>query len=266
MNAGLRIARTPAGPQRYRSAAIGLDLITAAVPDDPVLDIAVTHALLRDVAAGRRGPAVRVFLPGPTVAFGRLDALLPGFGAARDAARRHGHTPVIRPAGGHAAVYDGHCVVVEHVTAEEDVTAGLQDRFAAQSGLLRGVLARLGLDARIGELPGEYCAGAHSVNLGGRLKVVGIAQRAIRGAALTTAVVTVEDGPHLRAVIEDVYGALGLDVVPATAGTVDEMLPGITTERVASLVADAYGPSEHQPLDDALLAAARALVPRHRAR
>lgn len=227
-----------------------------------MLDIAVTHALLREVAAGRRGSALRVFRPGPTVAFGRLDALRHGFAAACDAARRHGHTPVIRPAGGHAAVYDPRSVVVEHVTAEEDVTAGLQERFVAQSELLRDVLARLGLDARIGELRGEYCAGAHSINLGGRLKVVGIAQRAIRGAALTTAVVTVEDGPHLRAVIEDVYVALGLDVVPATAGTIDELLPGTTAARVADLVAAAYGGTP-AALGHDLLAAARALVPRH---
>lgn len=227
-----------------------------------MLDIAVTHALLREVAAGRRPPALRVFLPGPTVAFGRLDALRDGFAAACDAARRHGHTPVIRPAGGHAAVYDARCVVVEHVTVEKDVTAGLQDRFAAQSGRLRDVLAGLGLDARIGELRGEYCAGAHSINLGGRLKVAGIAQRAIRGAALTTAVITVQDGRHLRAVIDDVYTALGLDVVPATAGAIDELLPGITAARIAELVAASYGGAP-APLDDALLAAARALAPRH---
>jgi hypothetical protein len=146
------------------------------------------------------------------------------------------------------------------------VTAGLQDRFVAQSGLLRDVLAGLGLDARIGELPGEYCAGAHSINLGGRLKVVGIAQRAIRSAALTTAVVTVAGGPRLRAVITDVYGALGLDVVPATAGTIDELLPGITAAHVADRVAAAYGAAAPRPLDDRLLAAARALVSRHRAR
>jgi lipoate-protein ligase A len=235
------------------------------VPDDPVLDIAVTHALLREVAAGRRGPALRVFRPGPTVAFGRLDALREGFAAACDAARRHGHTPVIRPAGGHAAVYDPRAVVVEHVTAEAHVTAGLQERFAAQSQLLSAVLAGLGLDARVGALPGEYCAGAHSINLGGRLKVVGIAQRAIRGAALTTAVVTVADGPHLRAVIEDVYVALGLDVAPAIAGTVDELLPGVTAAHVAELVAAAYGGTP-APLGDDLLAAARALVARHVAR
>jgi lipoate-protein ligase A len=235
------------------------------VPEDPVLDIAVTHALLREVAAAGRADAVRVFQPGPTVAFGRLDALLDGFGAACDAARRHGHTPVIRSAGGHAAVYDPTCVVVEHVTGEADVTAGLQDRFAAQSGLLRGVLLGLGLDARVGELRGEYCAGAHSINLDGRLKVVGIAQRAIRGAALTTAVVTVEDGPRLRALIEDVYAALALDVVPATAGAIDERVPGMTAARFAALVADAYGGTP-APLDDRLLAAARDLIPRHVAR
>jgi octanoyl-[GcvH]:protein N-octanoyltransferase len=233
------------------------------VPDDPVLDIAVTHALLRSVAAGRRAPALRVFLPGPTVAFGRLDALRPGFAAACGAARRHGYTPVIRPAGGHAAVYDEHAVVVEHVTAETDVTAGLQARFEHQSGRLRGVLEEeLGLDARVGELRGEYCAGAHSINLDGRLKVVGIAQRAIRGAALTTAVVTVQDAARLRAVIADVYAALELDVVPATAGTIDERLPGITAARVAELVAAAYGGTP-APLDGDVLAAAADLVPRH---
>jgi octanoyl-[GcvH]:protein N-octanoyltransferase len=196
------------------------------------------------------------------VAFGRLDALRPGFAAACATARRHGYTPVVRPAGGHAAVYDERAVVVEHVTAEADVTAGLQARFEHQSARLREVLEGLGLDARIGELRGEYCAGRHSINLESRLKVVGIAQRAIRGAALTTAVITVQDGARLRAVIADVYAALELDVDPAAAGTIDELLPAITAARVAELVAAAYGGAP-APLDGELLAAARELVPRH---
>ena len=79
------------------------------------------------------------------------------------------------------------------------MTAGLQARFEAQSALLRDALAGLGADARIGELAGEYCAGAHSINLGGRIKVVGIAQRAIRHGALTTAVIVVGGGGRLRA-------------------------------------------------------------------
>jgi len=245
-----------------------LDLITAASPDDPLLDIALTHALLRDVAEGRRPPALRVFQPGPTLAFGRLDVLLPGFAGAAAAARTHGYTPVVRSAGGHAAVYDEQCLVVEHITPEDDVTAGLQLRFEMQSALLRDALTSVGADARIGELAGEYCAGAHSINLGRRIKVVGIAQRAIRHAALTTAVVVVGGGVNLRAVVAEIYGALGLDVDSGTAGALDDELPGVTVERVARAVRDEYAQDarlEPAAVDAELLAAARSLAPRHAA-
>jgi octanoyl-[GcvH]:protein N-octanoyltransferase len=231
-----------------------------------VLDIALTHALLRDVAAARRGDALRIFRPGPTLAFGRLDVLLPGFTEASAAARRRGYMPVVRSAGGHAAVYDHECLVVEHVTREEDVTAGLQARFEAQSELLRDALAGLGADARIGELPGEYCAGAHSINLGGRIKVVGIAQRAVRHGALTTAVVVVGGGERLRSAIAEIYGALGLAVDPARAGALDDEVGGVGVERVPAAIRDAYeraGALARGAIDDELLAAARALAPRH---
>ena len=118
-----------------------MDLITHATPDDPVLDIALSHALLREVAAGRRSPALRLFRPGPTVALGRLDALRPGFDRACAIAVEHGHVPAVRPAGGHAAVYGPACLIVERLTAEDDVTAGLEERFAAQAALLRDALA-----------------------------------------------------------------------------------------------------------------------------
>ena len=239
-------------------------LITAGLPHDPALDLAVTHALLRAVAGGERGEALRVYRPGPTAAFGRLDVLRAGFAAAVAAARAHGLTPVVRPAGGHAAVYGPGDVVVEHVTPEADVTAGLQDRFAAQSALLCRVLRELGADARIGQLPGEYCAGEYSINLGGRSKVAGIAQRAIRGAALTTAVVTVEDGPGLRAAVADLYGALGLDVDPGVAGAVADAVPGATAVGVAGAIAAAYAPTVATPLHDGLVAGARELAARHR--
>ncbi len=242
-----------------------MDLITHATPQDPVLDIALSHALLREVAAGRRPPSLRLFVPGPTVAFGRLDALRPGFARACDVARAHGHVPVVRPAGGHAAVYGPDCLIVEHLTREEDVTAGLEARFAAQAALLRDALADLGADARIGELPGEYCAGAHSINLGGRIKVAGIAQRAIRHGALTTAVVVAGGGPALRALIGALYDALGLVTDTGTAGAVDEGAPGATPARVADAIRARAGALTPAAVDAPLLAAARALAPRHRA-
>jgi lipoate-protein ligase A len=240
-----------------------LRLHTEALPD-AVEDIALSHALLVMVAGGRRVPALRLFRPPPTVAFGRLDALLPGFERACAAAREHGFTPVLRSVGGHAAVFDERCVVVEHFTHERDATAGLQPRFDAQAELVRAALAALGADARIGELAGEYCPGAHSVNAGGRVKLAGIAQRVVRHGALASAVVVAGGGADLRAVIAAVYCELGLAVDLATVGALDEELPGAGVDAVIERLRAAYGGSAAVGFDAELLAAARALAPRHR--
>jgi len=244
-----------------------LELITAAFPEDPVLDIALSHALLLEVAGGRSASALRVFRPGPTAAFGRLDALAPGFGRACAIARELGFTPLVRSVGGHAALFDASSVVLEHVTRERDATAGLTARFEDQSRRVRDALAALGAEARVGELPGEYCAGAHSVNVGGRFKVAGIAQRIVRHGAATSAVVVTAGGPALRTAIEAVYAALEIPVVPDRAGALDEALPGLEAEHVARGLQHAYAADrrlEPRALDRGLLDAARALLPRHR--
>jgi octanoyl-[GcvH]:protein N-octanoyltransferase len=240
-----------------------IELITASTPAQPVLDVALSHALLDAVAAGRRGPALRVYRPGPTAAFGRLDVLRPGFAAARDVARELGLVPLVRSAGGHAAPYDDRSLVVEHLTPAEDVTSGLEERFAAHSARLAAVLEGLGADPRVGALAGEYCPGAHSIHVGGRLKVVGIAQRAVRRGAMTSAIVTVSDGPALRTMVAALYAALGLEVDPSTAGALDEVLPGVTVETVAAAIRDSYGDVVPAVPGPALVAEARALIPRH---
>lgn len=244
-----------------------LELYADAYPADPPLDIGLSHALLEDVAAGRRAPALRIFRPGPTVAFGRLDALRPGFARAREAARERGFTPVLRSVGGHAAVFDGRCVVVEEFTREQDATAGLQARFEAQAGLVRDALLSLTADARIGELAGEYCAGEYSVNVGGRLKVAGIGQRVIRHGAMTSAVVVVGGGVELRRAIASVYAALDVPVDPATAGALDEELPGLTIEAVTRALRVTRAAHAHlrpRAVDASLLGAGRVLAARHR--
>jgi hypothetical protein len=70
-------------------------LLRAAHPHDPLLDMALSAALLERVAAGADEVA-RVFRPGPTMAFGRLDALRPGF---PDAATRRAGTGTRRSCG-----------------------------------------------------------------------------------------------------------------------------------------------------------------------
>jgi lipoate-protein ligase A len=236
----------------------------AGAPADALLDIAISHALLDRVAAGERPDALRIFRPAPTVAFGRLDALRPGFARACELAGELGYTPVLRSVGGHAAVFDSRSVVVERFTHERDATAGLQARFGDQSRRVRDALASFGADARIGQLAGEYCAGEHSVNVGGRVKVAGIAQRVVRHGAMTSAIAVVSGGAELRTAVDAVYAALELAVDVATAGALDEEVAGVSVEAVGARLEAAYGELARRDLDADLLAAARMLLPRHR--
>jgi octanoyl-[GcvH]:protein N-octanoyltransferase len=172
-----------------------------------------------------------VFRPRATAAFGRLDRLRPGYAAAQQAARDHGFEPLLRPVGGHAVVYDERAVVFEEVTAHDDIAAGIQDRFRGGTDRIVAALRSLGLDPQVGELPGEYCAGAYSVSLDG-IKVVGSGQRVVRGAALFAAVIIVGGGDDIRAGLSVIYGALDLEWEPATAGAIQDVAPQVTPESV----------------------------------
>jgi octanoyl-[GcvH]:protein N-octanoyltransferase len=233
-------------------------LVRDGFPEDPAVDVAAGHALLEQAAARAIGPTLRVYRPGPTVAFGRLDALLPGFGAAVAAARAHGFEPVMRQPGGHAAAYDEGALCLDHVRPEAEAIPALQGRFEEAAELFAGALRAVGVDARVGEIPGEYCPGAWTVNAGGRVKLVGTAQRVVRGASLLGAVVVVRGGARVRAVLEDVNGALGLDWDPATAGAAEDDVPGLSVDAVERAVLDAYAARFGTLRPDALGASAAA--------
>jgi octanoyl-[GcvH]:protein N-octanoyltransferase len=246
-------------------------LVRHGFPDDPALDVAVGHALLERAAGGEIGATLRLYRPGPTVAFGRLDRLRPGFGAAVAAARGHAFEPVLRQPGGHAAAYDAGALCLDVARPEAEAIPALQARFEATAELLAGALRAVGVDARVGEVPGEYCPGAWTVNARGRIKLAGTAQRVVRGASLLGAVVLVAGGARVRAVLEDVYAALGLDWDPATAGAADDDVPGLEVDAVERAVLDAFAAREPEPLregalDVATIARARELAARHRLR
>jgi octanoyl-[GcvH]:protein N-octanoyltransferase len=244
-------------------------LVRHGFPDDPALDVAIGHALLERAARGELAPTLRTYRPGPTVAFGRLDRLRPGFGAAVEAARAHGFEPVLRQPGGHAAAYDSAALCLDVVRPEAEAIPALQARFAEAAELLAGALRAVGVDARVGEVPGEYCPGAWTVNGGGRVKLAGTAQRVVRGASLLGAVVLVGGGTRVRAVLEDVYSALDLGWDPTTAGAADDDVPGLTVDAVERAVLDAYAAREPErlregALDGATISRARGLAAGHR--
>ena len=242
-------------------------LLRDSFPERPALDIAITHALLTRVAAGELEATLRLYRPGPTLAFGRLDALRPGFRRAGAAGREHGFEPVVRLAGGHAAAYHEDSLIYEEIAPQPDVTAGLHERFRDGAALLADALDGLGVDARVGEIPGEYCAGAYTVSASGRLKLVGVAQRAVRGAALLTAFVLVAGGDRLRAALVDVYRELELEWDPQTAGALDDVLPGasmVAVEQALLAVRARDRELTVAAIDDPTLELARELEERHR--
>ncbi|MFL5860495.1 MAG: lipoyl protein ligase domain-containing protein [Solirubrobacteraceae bacterium] len=246
---------------------VTVDLVEGRAGDDPALDLALAPALLARVASGGRAPLVRVYRPWPTVAFGRRDSFLPGFAPAAAAATDHGFSPAIRAAGGRAAAYHNECLVIEEMIAEHDAASGIQKRFAAEAERQARALRGLGIDARVGEVPGEYCPGAFSVNARGRTKLVGAAQRTIRGAWLFSSVVVVGGSAPLRAVLEDVYAALALDWNPASTGSIEDESPGVTVGEARKALMAALAaryrlvPAQLTPDD---LAAGRDLLSRHR--
>jgi octanoyl-[GcvH]:protein N-octanoyltransferase len=199
-----------------------------------------SRELLRGVAAGAVEPTLRLYRPPATMAFGKLDAIRPGYEAARAAARAHAFEPVLRAPGGHAAAYHEQSLGLDLVLASSDPIPHVHEWFRETGQRLAVALASVGVDARVGAVPGEYCPGAYSVNARGRVKLVGTAQRVVRGASLLGATIVVRDGARIRAVLADVYGALELDWDPATAGAVEDEVPGVTVDDVERAVLAAY--------------------------
>ena len=159
-------------------------MIDASFAGRADLGTGISAALMRRVARGELEPTVRLHRTGPILAFGRLDKLRPGYARAVEIAREHGYEPIERLAGGRAAVFHEGSISFSRATRE----AGRQRR---HEGSLRRrwrrrsptALRSLGADARVGEVPGEYCPGEFSVNARGAVKLAGIGQRVITGGA-----------------------------------------------------------------------------------
>ena len=217
-----------------------VELLRGRIGDEAALELAFAGALLDAVAHGRAAPVVRCYRPPPTVAFGRQDRFADGFPAAVRAARALGFTPVLRAPGGHAAAYDEGALVIDEVMPAPDAIAGIHERFADNAGRHAGALRGLGVDARVGRVPGEYCPGDFTVNAAGARKLIGTAQRVVRGGWLFSTAVIVEGSERIRAVLIDVYAALRLDWDPRTVGAVGDELQGVRIDDVERALLDSY--------------------------
>jgi octanoyl-[GcvH]:protein N-octanoyltransferase len=242
-----------------------LRLITDSIPDDPALDTAVARALLERVAAGALSETLRLVRPGRMVAFGKQDAVTRDYPAAVRAARDAGFEAVLRLAGGRAAVFHEGTVSLAHSIPGADPRPGIHERFERSAELVTAALRELGVDARIGEVPGEYCPGGYSVNAGGRTKLAGLGQRLIAGGVHVGGVIVVEHADLVREALVPVYDTMGLDWDPASAGAVSDEAPGTTLDDVIEALRGAYAAGNEEHLDPETLSLARRLAPEHRA-
>jgi lipoate-protein ligase A len=213
-----------------------LRLLRAGFPDRPAFGTAVSEAILRRVATGELAPTLRLHRPGRELAFSKQDRGSAGFERAVAAAREQGFEPVVRLAGGRAAAFHEGTLAIAWASPADRPVEATRQRFEWMATLVARALAGLGVDARVGEVEGEYCPGAWSVNARGRVKLAGIGQRLIAGGAHAGGVIVVSDSALLRRALEPVYAALELEWDPATAAAVEDEAPGTTIDDVAEAI------------------------------
>ena len=202
------------------------------------------------------------------MAFGPADAAARGYQEAVGAARGLGFAAVERLAGGRAAVFHEGTLAFSWAVPERAPRQGIRARFRELSSSVERALCSLGVDARVGEVPGEYCPGEYSVSAAGERKLMGVGQRLLARAAHVGGVIVVHDAERVREALTPVYQALGVPWRPEATGAVEEEAPGAGLEEVAGALLRALG-ERYELVPGApsagALARARELEPHHRA-
>jgi octanoyl-[GcvH]:protein N-octanoyltransferase len=228
--------------------------------------MAISRALMMRVAGGELADTLRISRPGASVAFGRRDVIGAGYPAAVAAARAEGYGAVERVVGGRASVFHDGTIHFGHSIRREDPRVEVTLRFEQTAALIARALRGLGIDAHVGEVEGEYCPGAHSVNARHETKLVGLGQRVIRRGAHVGGVAVVDGADRVRMVLTPVYEALDLDWRPETTGSLAEEEGAVTWEQARAAIEAEYSAAygvEPADLDDATLALAQRLAPEH---
>jgi octanoyl-[GcvH]:protein N-octanoyltransferase len=199
-----------------------VEILIAGSFDDPEDGFGLQQAVLEEVAAGERDPTALMWTSSRYVGATRQETRLPGFAAAIEAASGLGFPVLVRNSGGGAVAANRGSLSFSLTFPVEDLRHGLYERYAGGLDLIASALRRIGLEAEGGEVEGEFCPGAYSVRSGGPwgVKHAGLAQRVTRRSARLEALILVSETDEVRAVLESVYGLLGL---PFRPGSIEDL-------------------------------------------
>ncbi len=221
-------------------------------PSPATMDTAISRAILSLVAERAEPETLRLHRPGPIVAFGPKDRLAPGYPKAIAAAAARGFGSVQRLAGGRAAVFHEQTIAFSWAIPDEVPREGIRRRFEELAAIMVDAFRTLGVDARVGQVPGEYCPGEHSVNARGATKLMGVGQRVVARAAHVGGVIVVGGSDRVRDVLLPVYEALDLQWDPATAGSLQDEVPTLAWDDVAEAITEQF--ANRYDLEDGVLA------------
>lgn len=245
-----------------------IKLVTESFSERPALDTAVSRALLKRVSSGDELETLRLYRPADVVAFGPQDTRADGYAKAVAASREQGFEAIQRLAGGRAAVFHAETLAFSWTIPVSAASPhdGVMERFDEVAELIARAFRGLGVDAHIGEVPGEYCPGQHSVNARGETKLMGVGQRLIRSAAHVGGVIVVDGVTRINDVLTPVYSALDIDWRPESTGCLGDEVKGVSFEDVRLAVLGEFS-SGYEIYEGSLttdtLAMAEKLEPEH---
>ncbi len=206
-----------------------VDILVAGPFDDPEDGFGLQQAVLEEVASQERCATALMWTSSRYVGATRQETRLPGFAVATEAATGLGFPVLVRNSGGGAVAANGGSLSFSLTFPVEDLRHGLYERYSEGLDLISSALRRVGVEAERGEVEGEFCPGAYSVRSGGPwgVKHAGLAQRVTRRAARLEALVLISQTDELKAVLERVYGLLGLPFRPESIGGLPADIPRV---------------------------------------
>jgi octanoyl-[GcvH]:protein N-octanoyltransferase len=186
---------------------------------------------LTELRAGDQA-ILRFRRPRPTAAFSPQDTTHPDYEHIKERARSRGFEPIERGTGGRLTLFDENALGITIIAPHAEPHKHMLKRYEILSSAIAMALHKLGIDARVGELPNEYCPGKYSVNAEGRIKLVGVAQRMNQRCLQMGAIVSVTRSDKACAGIAEAYRAMGLNFDPKTYGAIADLRPSLTFAEV----------------------------------
>jgi octanoyl-[GcvH]:protein N-octanoyltransferase len=205
--------------------------LSAVARPSPLEYAAWVKEKLASLQPGDEG-ILRFRRPKPTAAFSPQDTTHPDYERIKEQARANGFEPIERGTGGRLTMFDERALAITLLAPHPEPHLHTMKRYEIFSNIVADALKALGIDARVGELPNEYCPGKYSINAEGRVKLVGIAQRMNRRCVQMGAIISVERSDKACAAIAEAYSAMGLSFDTQSYGAICDLKPTLSYNEV----------------------------------